>query len=283
MKIKKVDSSLLITKELINIEDSPLVKPEYHQFIYIYNGKGTYRTLNTKTNFETGDVFLIRKGEEHCFCYTSESLIYTIKFQESIRLKLKDTSTKLKGISVPPLKAKSPINRKASISSVDIDTINKLFDFMIHLAKNKATNEKLILLQMISLVSIIERNLTYLPEMKDDEIEKDDVKFIIKHIQRNLKNPENLSLKYIAEQFHMSVTKLSSFLKHETGFTIKQFVDSTRLTVISNQIKTSETSFSEIAYEYGFSDESHLNKAFKRHFGISPSEWRKGEKDKRPE
>lgn len=277
MKIKKLDSSLFIAKELKSIEESPLVKPDYHQFIYIYSGKGTYKTLKTKTDFETGDIFLIRKGEEHCFSYTTESLVHTIKFKESTRLKLKETSTRLKELSVPPQKAKSPVNLKASISSDDIDIVNQLFDFIVHLGKDQNKNEKLILLQMISLVSIIERNLSYAPEMKVGDLKKEDIKLIIKHIQQNLKNPGMLTLKYIAEQFHMSVTKLSTFFKQETGLTIKQFVDSNRLTVISNQIKHGEASFSEIAYEFGFSDESHLNKAFKKHFGKTPSEWRKGE------
>jgi AraC-like DNA-binding protein len=31
----------------------------------------------------------------------------------------------------------------------------------------------------------------------------------------------------------------------------------------------------EIAYELNYTDESHLNRAFKKHKGVSPSEFRK--------
>ena len=33
--------------------------------------------------------------------------------------------------------------------------------------------------------------------------------------------------------------------------------------------------FNEITYELGFSDESHLNRAFKKYKGMNPSEFRK--------
>ncbi len=276
MKIEKLASSLLIEKQIKPSGESPLIKPDFHQFIFILSGQGTYTTQNNRTTFCSGDIFLIRKDEEHSFSFDKESIVYTIKFQESTRRKLKEASTSLKGLSVPPQKAKSPINLKASISSVDLESVQLLFDFIVHLSKEQSINEQLIYLQMISLVSIMERNLSYVPAMKQRMLKKDDIKSILKHIQKNLKDPAKLSLKNIAAEFNMSVTKLSSLFKKETGLTVKNFVDSSRMTVIEGQVKNSDASFSEIAFEYGFSDESHLNKTFKKHFGKSPSDWRRG-------
>ncbi len=275
MKIEKIKNAIEIEKRLVQSEEKPVIKPDFHQFVFIHSGKGIYKTSNNKTDFSSGDIFLIKKDEEHCMYFREETMIYSIKFQEVTRLKLKETSSRLKELSVPPQKAKSPVNIKAHISDQDIELVHQLFDIIVHLAKNQLQNEKIIYLQMISLVSIMERNLSYAPAMKEKNLKKDDIKLIIKHIKRNLKDPSKLSLKTIASEFNMSVTKLGSLFKKETGLTVKAFIDSCKMSVISGQIKNSEISFSEIAYEYGFVDESHLNKAFKKHFGKSPSEWRR--------
>ena len=46
--------------------------------------------------------------------------------------------------------------------------------------------------------------------------------------------------------------------------------------LIENRLLHSNSPITEIAYEFGFTDKSHLNRTFKKYKGISPSEYKKG-------
>ena len=134
----------------------------------------------------------------------------------------------------------------------------------------------------MTLVSIIERNLIYAPEVKDRRLDKEVIRLILKHIHQNLQNPEKLTLSCLSvclsvclsETFNMSRNKVGAYFKQETGHSVKQFINATRMTVISEKVAHSELSFSEIAFDFGF-DESHFNKSFKKRLGMTPSEYRK--------
>lgn len=232
-------------------------------------------TSEVNTAFAGGDLFLVRKGDEHCFQIVEASELYVLKYSEKTRLWLKDTSSKLHEVAVAPIKAKSPLNAKVSFSDADRALLDELFQFMLFLSEDTAKNENLLFLQMIALVSVIERNLQFSPSLNDVPQNKMLIRLILKHINRNLREPDKLSLNTIAEQFNMSTNKLGAYFRQETGHSVKQFINASRMTVVGERISKSERSFSEIAYEFGFVDESHLNKMFKKHFGKTPTEYRR--------
>jgi AraC-like DNA-binding protein len=75
--------------------------------------------------------------------------------------------------------------------------------------------------------------------------------------------------------FHRLFSKYSSE-------TLKQFI--TRIKMERSAIflaKNSEISVTEIAFKYGYNSSSSYNKVFKKHYGISPNEFRKEQEWKR--
>ncbi len=276
MKQDKLDTPLSVLLVEVPARHNEFTNPDYHQFVYIKSGKGSYETPELSTSFSSGDLFLVRKNEIHAFHFDEENEVYFIKFQEATRRKLKGWSEQLKGLAVPPQKARSPLNLKVSFPPEELDVVNKLFEYAMLLSKQVTKNEGLIYFQMMSLVTLIERNLYYAPTIRKREIKPDDIRFMMKYIHKNLKSPNLLTLNNLAEKFNMSINKLGQYFKAQTGQTVKQFVTTSRMTVIAEQVKSGTISFSEIAFEFGFVDESHFNKTFKKHFGKSPTEWRKG-------
>jgi AraC-like DNA-binding protein len=79
----------------------------------------------------------------------------------------------------------------------------------------------------------------------------------------------------ISELFGLSETYLGSYFKSQCGETLQQFTSKYKMRLIKFRLKFSDKRINEIAQEFGFSDESHLNKFFKKQQGISLTGYRK--------
>jgi AraC-like DNA-binding protein len=78
----------------------------------------------------------------------------------------------------------------------------------------------------------------------------------------------------IAAHFHKTKDYLSLYFKKQTGENLKDFIINYKLELIKTRLSYSNRTISEIAAELGFTDESHLNKTFKKKFGVTASKYR---------
>jgi AraC family transcriptional regulator len=85
---------------------------------------------------------------------------------------------------------------------------------------------------------------------------------------------ENLSLTEIAEFAQVHPIHLAQTFRKYYQMTIGQFLRQIRLQNAHWQLLKTRKSLSEIAFENGFSDQSHFSRLFKQKFGITPSEYR---------
>lgn len=77
----------------------------------------------------------------------------------------------------------------------------------------------------------------------------------------------------MAEEMHMSRTGLHRKIKSITGFPPSEFIRSIRLHKAAKLILAKAEPVSQIAQRVGFEDYSHFSKSFKKHFGVSPSQY----------
>ena len=75
----------------------------------------------------------------------------------------------------------------------------------------------------------------------------------------------------------MSVSRFRVFFKETIGWRFDQYVRNVRLENAAVLIRETERSIADIANETGFSDQSHLQRAFKDRYHTSPLQYRKGE------
>ncbi|MES1023694.1 AraC family transcriptional regulator [Gloeocapsa sp. BRSZ] len=85
---------------------------------------------------------------------------------------------------------------------------------------------------------------------------------------------QNLSLTTMAEIAQMSPYYFSRLFKQSIGLTPHQYLLKYRVDQAKRLLKTTNLSIANIANRVGFVDQSHLNRHFKRHAGISPSQFR---------
>jgi len=86
---------------------------------------------------------------------------------------------------------------------------------------------------------------------------------------------EEITLKKISDIANMSPTAFCRYFKAHTNKTFSSFIIETRIHHSCKLIMNENKSFSEIAFESGFSNLSYFTKLFKKTIGMTPREYRK--------
>lgn len=134
--------------------------------------------------------------------------------------------------------------------------------------------QKELVQQLINtLITIVARNITIKCDAKTggDTIALQ----IINYVHLNIYDAEKLKAENIAEHFNISTNYISEYFKKQTGENLQQFIINYKLSLAETRLRHSNMRLNEIAYELGFSDESHLTKTFKKYKGESPAQFRK--------
>ncbi len=82
------------------------------------------------------------------------------------------------------------------------------------------------------------------------------------------------SVKYLADQVHLSANYLSDLLKKETGRNAQEHIHFYLIEEAKNRLLNSTLSINEIAFGLGFEYPQYFNKLFKQKTGHTPQEYR---------
>ncbi|HEY3404854.1 MAG TPA: helix-turn-helix domain-containing protein, partial [Ohtaekwangia sp.] len=122
-----------------------------------------------------------------------------------------------------------------------------------------------ILARNISRQSLVEKNQGLNASLED----------VLLYIRQNIYTASRLRLSSLSREFNYAPGYLSTWFKRHTGESLKQYITRYKLKLIETRLLYSDLSLSEIADEFGFSDESHLSKQFRKYTGVSPRNFRK--------
>ena len=84
----------------------------------------------------------------------------------------------------------------------------------------------------------------------------------------------SLSLEELARLAELSLSHFAREFKVTTGKAPHEYVLLRRLDLARRLLRQTSDSLSDIALRCGFSDASHLVRAFRRRFGVTPGRWR---------
>ncbi len=86
---------------------------------------------------------------------------------------------------------------------------------------------------------------------------------------------QTLRISDLAEVAAMSTSNLMRSFKAQTGLSVAAYVRERRLQRAREMLSEPRRSLSQVAFDTGFSDHSHLTRSFKARFGVTPSQWRR--------
>ena len=86
-----------------------------------------------------------------------------------------------------------------------------------------------------------------------------------------------ITLAEIADELHLCPRQVSRILGREYGCTLPELVNRHRLSVAQRLLRQTELEIGEIARQVGFSHENYFYTLFRKRFGVTPCEYRRGE------
>lgn len=245
----------------------------YFQIVYIISGSGNLSLNGNRIKYTADGLYLFTPNDKHHFEieHTTEFLLVRINsaFIREYRWKSIDHVETI-------LHHASHLTGCIMKSESDRYLVKRIVESLQHALVTKDDyNVDLIFHLVNTLVVIAARNInkvrpSKLPVHADSKIQE-----IITYIQSNINSPELLKASTIGKEFGISETYLGSYFKHQTGETLQHYMSNYKLRLIEHRLKFSDMRINEIALEFGFTDESHLNKFFKKHRTISLTEFRK--------
>ncbi len=95
---------------------------------------------------------------------------------------------------------------------------------------------------------------------------------VMRYIHENL--AQGITLTQVAAALHVNKFYLCRLFRRETGMTMGAYINSARIAIAKQRLRTSEESVSFIAAECGFNELSVFTRNFKREVGMTPTEYR---------
>src|SRR5690606_27158836 len=102
---------------------------------------------------------------------------------------------------------------------------------------------------------------------------KNRINRVFEFIDKNLES--DLSLNTLCEIAFFSPFHFHRVFKFVTGETLNEYVSRRKIEKSALDLLHKNTMVTELAHKFGFSDSSSFSRAFKKYYGISPTEFRK--------
>lgn len=101
----------------------------------------------------------------------------------------------------------------------------------------------------------------------------DPIPEIVRYLEENFSDP-SLCLSKLGQMYHISESYLSHLFKNRTGLNFSVYLENLRLQEAARRLRQKGCSLSNLYIELGYTNPTTLRRAFKKHFGMTPSEMR---------
>ena len=242
---------------------------EEHNLLYIFEGEWEIGQDGTAYRLKSGDMMLMRAGSHHYGISPCSVNSRNMFFH------FKQLKTDQGGVKLTPAEVRS----YAEGDTVCLPTV-------IHCGTNNA-------------VSVIARNIVHVFWSRRDDRERtltlnlncllSELAFVARNsmsqgeewiivlLQQMRMNPSRfVTPEEAAETAHMSVRTLSSRFKRIMGRTLHEYQVSMKLEMAYNALSTGHYSVKEVSQNFGFCDPYYFSRTFKKIYGVSPSELKRG-------
>lgn len=255
----------------------PVSKHRHTQFeiAYVVSGAGTYCVGNTTYPMEAGDIFVFSSNEFHYITQvTSAPLkLLTLHFEPCYLFGSSFDSLSSRCINLCFAHSDSFRNR---IPAAEAESLrNTIFQIKEELCSEAQESALLVKSYLnIFLVTLI-RDHDFVGQSrsfkrKNVHVIRNAVDYINIHLA------EPITLSDIAEAVHISPSYLSSLFKDFFQVSLWSYIISKRIerAILLLMDKNNQYTILEIALQCGFNNTTNFNRAFRKHTGLTPSEYR---------
>lgn len=252
-------------------------KNNFFELIYIVDGNGIQIINDHKFQYRKGNLFLVTPQDIHSFEILTPTKFFFLRFNEYY-IKANSQNGQMETVLRMEYILQNASHRPGCIlkNKIDKPLIASLIENIISEKSNQQIYHQKIIEQIVNtIITIVARNIALKLPKNIKEATGEMVLEILHYIQENIYDPKKLKVDEISESFNISPNYLGKYFKKQTGETLQEYISNYKLRLIEARLLNSDMRINEIADELSFSDESHLNKVFRKHKGMNPTEFRK--------
>lgn len=262
----------------LDFDRVPLHWHDEMELIYIKKGHG-YVTVDLKQYKVSGStIILILPGQLHSIeQYDDLSMEYeNIIFSVSMLLpRTEDTSSS--DFLRPLLSGKITVPTIFTSISDHYDAIAACIDACDEICKTKPTGYDLFIKGKLFEFFYLLSNRCREEKLTRSVKSLDKIKVITKYVENHYM--EKITIADIAEVAGFSESHFMRYFKETMGTSFIDYLREYRLTMAARLLMGSDDSILSISEEVGFDNLSYFNRAFKKEYGMTPSQYRKQEEE----
>jgi AraC-like DNA-binding protein len=260
--------------EFFHLKDNKAMQFEFHyhdfnKIIIFISGNVTYLIEGKTYNLKPWDTLLVNNNEIHKPIIDQSEIYERIIIWVNSSFLLQHNDSQCNLLTCFELAAEKKLN----LLRLSPEMLVGIKNLLSQLEDTQSSSEfgSKVLKNSLFLQYIVQLNRMYLGIEIDTEhpdIEYDEsIERILDYINSNLS--EDLSMDKLASVFYLSKYYLMRKFKHQTGYTVHNYILQKRLIAANALIKKGK-SITTTCIECGFGDYSNFVRAFKKSFGLSP-------------
>lgn len=262
------------------------LKYHFFEIVQILDGEGVREVNQNRYAYNKGSIFLFTPLDCRGFEMSAPTRFCSIRFSEVFLGKCKNSQERER--IAQWLRQLEHIfyhhNRFERVlikQDTDCQMISALIGNMVQEYEGQQPYYEENLQHFITLVlNILARNVADSKVNASAELPSEPlINRMLLHVHENIRIPELLRISHLASHFNLSANYVGEYFRKLTGESLQQYISQYKMQLVQHRLSNSALTVSQIAAELGFTDESHLNRQFRKHSGgVSPPEFRKNAK-----
>ncbi len=227
-------------------------------FEYIVDGKGYIEFDGTRYEVEAGDCVVIRDAYKE----NKKLTYYSSKRNPYVKLWFIAHGKFVDGIFNA-----FNVSNYVNIKKVNLHSVFEKFLSDIQKESYSFSLTTHTILDIMTAMFVGENT----SDVKNYDINADIKCYITEKLQSPFKTCE------ISKYFGMTESSFKRYFKKNFGITYHKYVMNEKMNASKKMLAESNLSVTSVASAFGFCDQSYFSAAFKKHFGVYPSEYRKSQ------
>lgn len=253
-------------------------KNNFFELVYVLQGTGQQSVNYIKRKYTKNGIFLLPAAKCHMYIIEEPTRFLFIRFTGSYFASKGNNQVDYSGwFSRLNFILGNHDRYPGEIISdpEEKSQVKRLLDAVLFEYEKKDTCSAFIIQNtLVSVLAILSRNIQQ--KVLQGRTFKDS-RFVelINFISFNILDPGKVSPAYLAAQFNIAESYFSEYFQRNAGERFQDFVLKARLQIAESRAIYTSAPITEIAWELGFTDSSHLNRMMKKYYGKGMREMRK--------
>lgn len=221
------------------------------------------KLMETRYEYENELMEMVSRGQTH----RAEAMLAGFS-QKSFEQRLTDTLRNMKNYVIICNTLLRKAAERGGVHPIHLDSISSEFAKRIEAIPNADKGQELIEEMVRSYCRLVRKHTMtqYSPIVQK----------AVACIESELSN--DLGLSSLAAVLNVNASYLSALFRKETGQTVTEYVNEKRMQAGAHLLKSTRLQVQTVAQHCGISDVNYFSKLFKKHYGMTPKQFREEER-----